>query len=161
MLANGFHCLVNWEQVCRPKSVGGIRIRNFKLMNSVLLMKSFWSFYNSKSLPWVQLLRRKHYKRRTPCAGGAPPKKCSPLWKGVLSTSGPFILRLASPSVMVRQSPSSMLDGLGKGCCAIDFQSCSLQPHTNILRSISGSFAMPLVGTWDLVPDFQPRDSVN
>ncbi len=90
VLDNGFHCLINWEHMCRPKSVGRIGIRKFKAMNSALLMKSFWNFYNSKSLPWVRLLRHKHYKQRSPCAGGAPPTKCSPLWKGVLSTMGPF-----------------------------------------------------------------------
>ncbi len=36
---NGFHCLVKWEQVCRPKRFGGIGIWNIRSMNSALLMK--------------------------------------------------------------------------------------------------------------------------
>ncbi len=79
VLVNGFHCLVNWEQVCRPKCQGRIRIRNLRAMNSALLMKSFWSFYNPISPPWVRLLLHFHYKRRSPYAGGTPPKRSSPL----------------------------------------------------------------------------------
>ncbi len=51
VLTNGFHCLVNWEHVCRPKDLGGLGIRKLKEMNSSLLMKSFWSFYKDTSRP--------------------------------------------------------------------------------------------------------------
>ncbi len=87
---SSFHCLVNWEQVCRPKCVGGLGIRSFRVTNSALLMKSFWNYYSAKELPWVRILHHNDYKRRSPCARGAPPTRCSPLWKGVLSTTGPF-----------------------------------------------------------------------
>ncbi len=89
-LANGFHCLVKWDQVCRPRRVGGIGIQNFRSMNSALLMKGLWKFYNSPSLRWVQLLLHKHYKFRTPSSNTIP-TGCSPLWKGILSTSAPFL----------------------------------------------------------------------
>ncbi len=36
------------------------------------------------------MLQHKHYKRKSPCVGGVPPSRCSPLWKGVLSITGPF-----------------------------------------------------------------------
>ncbi len=59
-------------------------------MNSSLLMKSFWAFYCGNSRPWVAMIRRLHYKRRHPGALSLALPKCSPLWKGVLSTSAPF-----------------------------------------------------------------------
>ncbi len=87
---NGFNCLVNWDQVCRPLSIGGLGVRNLRATNSALLMKNFWKFYNDRTLPWVRIINHKHYRRRLPGAGANPPPKCSPIWKGVLSTSGPF-----------------------------------------------------------------------
>ncbi len=90
VLNNGFHCLVSWEQVCRPKSMGGLGIRNLKAMNSSLLMKNLWNFYNHGAQPWVKLLRKLHYKRRTPSAVGATPPRCSPIWRGILGSSVPF-----------------------------------------------------------------------
>ncbi len=90
VLDDGFNCLVNWEQVCRPRDNGGLGINNLKVMNSGLLMKNLWSFYNARNLPWVRLLLLLHYKRRPPSAGGSIPIKCSPLWKGTLSISVPF-----------------------------------------------------------------------
>ncbi len=87
---SGFHCLVNWDHVCRPIGQGGLGIRSLRATNSALLMKSFWKFYCATSLPWVRIIRHKHYRRRSPCAVGGHPPKCSPFWKGVLSTSGPF-----------------------------------------------------------------------
>ncbi len=88
---NGLHCLVKWEQVCRPKRFGGIGIRNIRSTNAALLMKGLWNFYNSKSLPWVRLLRQKHYKRSPPSLASELPSRCCPLWKGILSTKGAFL----------------------------------------------------------------------
>ncbi len=89
-LDNGFHCLVKWDQLCRPKQLGGLRVRNLRATNSSLLMKSFWAFYKGEALPWVKMLRNFHYKRRVPCAAGRTPTNCSPIWKGVLSTASAF-----------------------------------------------------------------------
>ncbi len=90
-LNNGFHYLVNWEQVSRPRDRGGLGIRKLKAANSSLLMKNLWSFHNDDSLPWARLLRALHYKRRSPFVAGTTPPRCSPLWKGILSISSPFL----------------------------------------------------------------------
>ncbi len=90
ILNNGLSCLVNWEHVCCPKRLDGLGIRNMRATNSALLMKNFWKLYSARSIPWVRIVNHKHYRRRLPCAGGKPPPKCSPIWKGVLTTTGPF-----------------------------------------------------------------------
>ncbi len=41
------------------------------------------------------MTRALHYKRRHPCGSGIAPPKCSPIWRGVLSTSAPFLSSLA------------------------------------------------------------------
>ncbi len=38
-LTSGFYCLVKWGNVCRPKRLGGVGIRNLHASNSALLMK--------------------------------------------------------------------------------------------------------------------------
>ncbi len=95
VLDNGFHCLINWDRVCRPKASGGLGIRNLKAMNSSLLIKISWSFLHDSSKPWCRLIRSLYYKRRHPCAPGSAPSNCSPLWRGALSTAAPFLTSIA------------------------------------------------------------------
>ncbi len=94
-LFNGFHCLVKWDHVCRPKKLGGIGIQNLRSKNSALLMKGLWSFYNARSLPWVRLLVQKHCRFRSPTSATVSPAGCCPVWKGVLCTSSPFHLSVS------------------------------------------------------------------
>ncbi len=90
LLTNGFHCLVNWDTACRPKGLGGLGIRQLQPMNSALLMKGLWIFYSSPGLPWVQLLRSKHYKCRPLSLSNKFPSGCSPIWKEMLRLDLPF-----------------------------------------------------------------------
>ncbi len=64
-------------------------------MNSALLMKGLWSFYNASSLPWVRLLVQKHYRFRSPASASVLLAGCCPVWKGILSTSSPFHLSIS------------------------------------------------------------------
>nr|CAD1831662.1 unnamed protein product [Ananas comosus var. bracteatus] len=89
--SSGFHCLVNWGRVCHPKKVGGVGIRSIQATNSALLMRGLWKFYTSNNLPWTQLLKLKHYKRRPAAATTAVPYACSPIWRYMLSQSVPFL----------------------------------------------------------------------
>lgn len=81
---NKFHYLAKWDHVCHPKRVGGIRICNFQATNSALLMKGLWKFFSSNSLPWVQLLKQKHYKRRPIATAASPPNGCCPIWRNMV-----------------------------------------------------------------------------
>ncbi len=89
-LTNGFHCLVKWENVCRPKHLGGVGVRNMRASNSALLMKGLWSFFHSPSTPWVMFLRSKHYRLRPPVLSQKAPAGCAPIWKDMLKLAAPF-----------------------------------------------------------------------
>ncbi len=89
-LTNGFHCLVNWNQICRPKQLGGLGVRRITDMNAALLMKNLWKYYCADNLPWVQMLKTIHYRKNIPCSTRPPPAVCSPFWCGVLHTSNSF-----------------------------------------------------------------------
>ncbi len=90
ILRNEFHCLVRWNNVCRPKKVGGLGIRDLRSFNAALLMKGLRNFYHSQSLPWVRLLAQKHYKFRAPASCTRAPVGSCPLWTGILFTSSAF-----------------------------------------------------------------------
>ncbi len=60
ILCSGFHCLVRWNNVCRPKQTDGLGICDPRSFNSAFLMKGLWNFYHASSLPWVRLLTLKH-----------------------------------------------------------------------------------------------------
>ncbi len=89
-LNNGFHYLVKWEKVCRPKQLGGVGVRNLCSSNSALLMKGLWNFFDSPSTPWVRFLWSKHYRLRPPVLSHKAPTGCSPIWKDVLRLAAPF-----------------------------------------------------------------------
>lgn len=48
----GGHCLVNWQRVCRPKSLGGLGIKNIEMFSSSLRLKWLWLEWMDHSKPW-------------------------------------------------------------------------------------------------------------
>ena len=54
-------CLVKWENVCKPKRVGGLGVLNLRKQNIALLMKHLFKFMNREDLPWVKLIWQAHY----------------------------------------------------------------------------------------------------
>ena len=42
--------LVKWEEVCKPKDMGGLGIHNLALMNKALLCKWWWRIYNTEGM---------------------------------------------------------------------------------------------------------------
>ena len=55
-------CLVKWENVCKPKRLGGLGILNLRTQNIALLMKYIFKFMNKDDLPWVKLIWKAHYE---------------------------------------------------------------------------------------------------
>ncbi|XP_068651208.1 uncharacterized protein [Aristolochia californica] len=54
---NEFHYhLVRWDAVCRPKSLGGFRIRRTKEMGYALLLKWFWKLNSSSRALWKPMV---------------------------------------------------------------------------------------------------------
>lgn len=54
--------LAAWQLVTRPKSEGGLGVKNLRVQNKALLMKSLHKFYNREDIPWVHLLWDNYYQ---------------------------------------------------------------------------------------------------
>lgn len=53
--ANGGNCLVSWDRVCRPLSLGGLGILNLEKMGWALRMRWLWLHKTDSSRPWAGL----------------------------------------------------------------------------------------------------------
>ncbi|PNY01103.1 ribonuclease H [Trifolium pratense] len=79
-----FHA-VKWENITKPKEVGGLGLRNLHIMNVACLMKLSWELHTGTDTLWCKVMRGKYDKRVT--AGDAPSVKAadSALWKTLVS----------------------------------------------------------------------------
>ncbi|CAN1852510.1 Putative ribonuclease H protein At1g65750 [Linum perenne] len=75
---------VNWETVCKPKSLGGLGLRSARELNEAFLMKVAWGIINKPTELWVQVLMTKYLIRND--MGFTLKRKAgfSALWRGVL-----------------------------------------------------------------------------
>lgn len=55
------HAMVAWTVVCRPKSQGGLGIKNLSIQNNSLMLKNLHKFYNRQNIPWVTLIWESYY----------------------------------------------------------------------------------------------------
>lgn len=56
--------LVKWEEVCRPKEMGGLGVIDLDIMNVCLLCKWIWKLENEKGV-WQELVRKKYLNKCT------------------------------------------------------------------------------------------------
>jgi hypothetical protein len=56
------HCLVGWEQVCRPLDLGGLGIHNLEILGWALNMTWFWLRKTSFDGPWRNVQVQAHPK---------------------------------------------------------------------------------------------------
>ena len=65
-LCLGGHCLSWWDQICRPKQLGGLGVINTKLLNTCLLTKWWWRYFREENSPWMQLINKIYYVEMPP-----------------------------------------------------------------------------------------------
>lgn len=75
--------LVKWENLCRPKSWGGLGLRSARHINKVFMLKAGWQLISRKEDLWVQVVRSKYR-----CGNEIVPrmqvnKPGSNLWRGL------------------------------------------------------------------------------
>ena len=58
--------LISWEQVCKPKSHGGLGVLDLHTHNKTLLMKSLYKFFNRADIPWVNIIWESYYQHYLP-----------------------------------------------------------------------------------------------
>lgn len=56
--------LVNWETLCKPKSLGGVGLRKACLMNKALLSKLAWRVLIKKEAIGCKILRKKYLRSK-------------------------------------------------------------------------------------------------
>ena len=52
--------LVKWNEICQPKSSGGLGLRDMRAMNDAFLMKIGWSLVTKPDSLWVKVLKSKY-----------------------------------------------------------------------------------------------------
>lgn len=58
--------LISWEQVCKPKSHGGLGVLDLHTHNKSLLMKFLHKFLNKSDIPWVNIIWESYYRNSLP-----------------------------------------------------------------------------------------------
>ncbi|CAN1782978.1 Putative ribonuclease H protein At1g65750 [Linum perenne] len=54
---------INWETICKPKSLGGLGLRNARDLNKAFLMKIVWGLISHPSDLWERVLISKYLKK--------------------------------------------------------------------------------------------------
>lgn len=79
--------LAAWSLVLTPTDQGGLGVINLRLQNDALLLKHLDKFYNSRDIPWLELIKWKYYQDRVPHASR---ELGSFWWKDILRLSSLF-----------------------------------------------------------------------
>ncbi|CAN1153703.1 Putative ribonuclease H protein At1g65750 [Linum perenne] len=74
---------VNWETVCKPKSLGGLGLRSARELNMAFLMKVVWNIISRPDELWVKALSSKYLVRSSRGFTLRSNSGHSSLWKGV------------------------------------------------------------------------------
>ena len=80
------HCLslLSWENICKPKSLGGLGIRTMEVINNSLLARIGWKMTSNQPHLWVDSLRGKYLKHGVSFLDAPSNALSSWLWKWLL-----------------------------------------------------------------------------
>ncbi|KAL9687097.1 hypothetical protein QQ045_031493 [Rhodiola kirilowii] len=60
--ASGKRNLVAWKEVCKPKMLGGLGLKNLCLYNKTLLLGQIWDILLKKDSMWIRLMNGYYFK---------------------------------------------------------------------------------------------------
>lgn len=80
---------VAWEEVCRPKSEGGLGIRNLKDCNRASMLKFIWILFVDRESLWCRWIHSVFLTRKN-FWNASQPGTCSWSWKKILQLRGQF-----------------------------------------------------------------------
>ncbi|CAN1163134.1 Putative ribonuclease H protein At1g65750 [Linum perenne] len=75
--------LVKWEEVCKPKEMGGLGLRSAKALNQAYLLKLAWGLLKNPTELWAEVLLTKYFHRRSEGLVPRATKRFSALWRGI------------------------------------------------------------------------------
>ncbi|CAN1216168.1 Putative ribonuclease H protein At1g65750 [Linum perenne] len=75
---------INWETVCKPKSLGGLGLRSARDLNKAFFMKIVWGLISRPTELWAKVLVSKYLKTTDHGFTLARKRGFSALWRGVL-----------------------------------------------------------------------------
>ncbi|XP_074289408.1 uncharacterized protein LOC141614562 [Silene latifolia] len=79
--------LVSWENIQKPKSIGGLGIMSARQANAAFLTKLGWRVLTERSSLWSQVLRAKYCNNRCDIDIFQPKNSMSNVWAGITSQS--------------------------------------------------------------------------
>lgn len=85
---------ISWNNLCKPKSFGGLGMRKSYEMSRALLAKLEWWVLTHGEANWCKLVRMKYDTRRDGCFQFVEKQRSSRIWKGIIW--GSDILRLGA-----------------------------------------------------------------
>ncbi|KAJ8761992.1 hypothetical protein K2173_006594 [Erythroxylum novogranatense] len=78
----GIH-LISWDIVTKPKTTGGLRLRQSRMMNTALLGKLLWTTHEQPNKNWVSLICAKYGKGQT-FLEWEKKTNCSKVWLDII-----------------------------------------------------------------------------
>ncbi|XP_031127611.1 uncharacterized protein LOC116029708 [Ipomoea triloba] len=77
--------LVCWEEVTKPKRLGGLGIRAAKDMNMAFMAKLGWQVITNKESMWVKVLKEKYGHGKVSIDAISTKPVCSNAWRGIVA----------------------------------------------------------------------------
>ena len=74
---------VKWDNVTKPKNLGGLGLQTAKGRNTTLLAKLNWRLHLEDNAPWSRVLKLKYGTRQRINSKHPARLPCSPTWKGM------------------------------------------------------------------------------
>ncbi|CAN1153234.1 Putative ribonuclease H protein At1g65750 [Linum perenne] len=75
---------INWETVCKPKSLGGLGLCSARDLNKAFLMKVVWGILTCPNDLWVRVLMSKYLKKTNNGYVLARKSNFSSIWRGIM-----------------------------------------------------------------------------
>ena len=75
--------LCKWDDVCRPKRIGGLGLQHAKYSNLAFMAKLGWGLVHQRDELWVKVLRSKYGCGEDLIPSISLKQGCSNVWKGI------------------------------------------------------------------------------
>ena len=112
--------LVAWNEVCLPKSEGGLGFRDTKCWNTALLTKALWNIHAKKDTLWVRWINQVYLKGQS-LWDWSPNKGDSPLLKRLFGIKHLICQMEGTPQCAIERLSSWVRGTDLNTACAYDF----------------------------------------